>query len=353
MSELTPAFWKWFEGSQVVDRHGQPRVVWHGSHFAKWSRFHKFKTPSYFADRREYAEQFANEPAEEHLYPCYLSIKNPCDLTPFGARSITILDFFDILYARGVRVPEGADRQASERLGHKIQPVWAFIIDIMRRTEVLPQMDIVRLIRDAGYDGIVMIEKTRRKYGKGDGIEKTRAWVAFEPSQIKLADGGNDGSFDANDPDIRSNPMTLRLYHVTLAENLPKIQKQGIKPQKKSLWTGSLGQKLSKEGAIYAFDVFDDAARWAFKTEFDTQKPVAILEFEPHPTSWIQDQHWQGQMGKGWWLMSYRPVKPAEIKYVIELDDKIRKALVKTLGADTQVMPDGKIVPFAGKSNLW
>jgi hypothetical protein len=46
-----------------------------------------------------------------------------------------------------------------------------------------------------GYDGIIA-------YDPDDG--RPTEYVAYRPEQIKLAEG-NDGSFDADDPDVRSN----------------------------------------------------------------------------------------------------------------------------------------------------
>ena len=47
---FTPAFWKWFGTSKVVDKHGQPLLVYHGARHDS-----PLSAPAWFTDNREEA----------------------------------------------------------------------------------------------------------------------------------------------------------------------------------------------------------------------------------------------------------------------------------------------------------
>jgi hypothetical protein len=68
------------------------------------------------------------------------------------------------------------------------------------------------------------------------------------------------------------------LYHVTPTSNILPIKRKGIVPQKKPRFHGRFGQDIRKhKGAVYAFNEFDDAARFAFRLNWDLKKPVSII----------------------------------------------------------------------------
>ncbi len=180
-----------------------------------------------------------------------------------------------------------------------------------------------------------------------------------------LEDMGGSGSFTATriqmhaEPcrheDKTSNPpKLLTLYHVTLEKNVPSIRKHGIRPQKKAMWVGAFGQRLAPKDAIFAFDNFDDAGRWAFKTQYDMGQPAVVLEFKDDSPLWQPDPHWQGGLSKGQWLTRREwaqgypaVVGPEQIHGIVTLDSKISHALVKTLGEPKQVNKFGKIVAWS------
>ncbi len=61
--------------------------------------------------------------------------------------------------------------------------------------------DFVKEIDRGGYDGIIIKRDLRAKAWEA----KADQFVVFKPTQIKSATG-NDGTWDSDDPDIRSNP---------------------------------------------------------------------------------------------------------------------------------------------------
>lgn len=128
----TPAFKRWFGDSKVVDKDGNPVVVYHGTD----SKFKKFNTEegAFFFGGWE-AESFAKTYGK-NVVPAYVRITNP-----FKA-------------------------SFEEFISYDIDD-----------------------LKSKGYDGVVYEEKV-----EGMPDEITQQWVAFEPNQVKSAIG-NKGTF--------------------------------------------------------------------------------------------------------------------------------------------------------------
>lgn len=203
MAKFNAAFWKWFGDSKVVDSHGQPLVVYHGTtgpqDFFKFQKMRHPKTdPGYFGEGfyfttdPEYAEMYAGSWGygryAEHgrIMPVYLSIKNPLFI-PWNSK--------------------------------------------VRKITEDPKSFTARLILE-NFDG-VQIEKDP-KYGKW------YEWMALYPEQIKSAIG-NDGTWDAEDPDIRSNPAK-RVGPAEVAEALVRADDPNHDPG----WVGVLINQVLK-----------------------------------------------------------------------------------------------------------
>lgn len=72
------------------------------------------------------------------------------------------------------------------------------------------------------------------------------------------------------------------LYHVTSPKNVPKILKEGIKPNAgKGFTKGQLGQTLSEKDTVYAFDNYNDALRWQTKMNYDATDPKKASQIVP------------------------------------------------------------------------
>ena len=179
-SPKTPEFKKWFGNSKVVDRDGNPLVVYHGSG-ADITRFDTdrgadttgnvtavwgvFFTPSP-GEASNYATMFHKE--GQNVLPAYLSIQNPREM------SRVEWDRHATVVYRGERTQEEA--LADER-AFKAQ------------------------LQAEGFDGVHIT--TIRGFND--------EWVAFEPTQIKSATG-NSGAFDAAIPDIQLSPKHAAMY---------------------------------------------------------------------------------------------------------------------------------------------
>jgi hypothetical protein len=178
----TPAFKKWFgdwenapeNASKVVDENGEPLVVYHGTSNGKFYEFSKKKLGQnfdvstlgfYFTNGLEpnikkgifygsTAGEYSrlNPNGTPSIFEVFLNVKNPININA------------DDWYS-----PNNAiDKQRSELTREK----------------------------EYGYDGIISKALNTEEFGKEIIV------VAFEPNQIKLADGTNT-TFDPNNEDIR------------------------------------------------------------------------------------------------------------------------------------------------------
>lgn len=166
------AFKRWFRKSKVVDAGGEPLVVYHGTgeDFTEFGQPGEFEArhPSsnlgiFFSESAEIAAAFA--PEDGVVMPVYLSIQKP-----FGMKWAEFRDEF---------VQQDQDDFAVADKANDF---------------------VARLIYKK-FDGIFIEGSSRAKAYEA----KANQWVVFDPKQIKSATG-NDGTWDADDADIRSNP---------------------------------------------------------------------------------------------------------------------------------------------------
>ncbi|WP_413734257.1 LPD38 domain-containing protein [Shewanella sp. BJSY2023SW005] len=164
----TPAFKRWFGDSKVVDENGDPLVVYHGTG-ADFSTFSLDKAGSgtdtgmlgkgfYFSTDPNYASQYARRGESPNVMPVYVSLKKP--LVTNNLRDLPA-------------IPEPQT------------------IEEMAIADVLYSQQMRDTLMSQGYDGVI--------YETPNG---TKEIVAFEPTQIKSANG-NNGQFDPENPDIR------------------------------------------------------------------------------------------------------------------------------------------------------
>lgn len=201
--EHAKAFVEWFGDSKVVDKNGEPLVVYHGTS----ADFDEFDTAggndlgSHFGSIRQSDD--LNKTEGGRTIPVYLSIKNPLrlpDLERWNDESM-----LPNLKEHGIDVEipkrEYVSADMATNYMHNIK---------MKRKAIAAALD------KAGYDGIVYsntFEGGGEKL-KGDAAD---SYIVFSPRQIKSATG-NRGTFDP-----ASNKITESIadqYGLTASERL-------------------------------------------------------------------------------------------------------------------------------------
>lgn len=195
----TDEFRRWFGQSQVVDAHGRPAVVYHGT--TPWTRadgsqlgdieqFDRLASVN-IVKRRPSVDTlgswFSSEPGATGagmyagttgaIYPVYLSITKPWQVTFAGM--VRIGHRLAGTDPETVTKAPGVYETAAFRFGQ-------------------PQVDALRTwLATMGYDGIQIRHDERN--GQRCEFAGQQAWVALEPTQIKSAIA-NMGAYDPLDP---------------------------------------------------------------------------------------------------------------------------------------------------------
>lgn len=247
----TDAFKKWFGDSKVVDENGNPLVVYHGTS-ADFSKFDLnklgdntriesgelgffFSSKSYLAN--SYSEIAANGgwanklgKGSPSVYPVYLSIKKP---KKYDSASLFYKD--------------------ADKYKGKLNE-W--------RNELISQ----------GYDGVIV----------RDDFEEV---IAFSPEQIKSATG-NQGTFDANNPDIRMsaarNSIPLYKENQSIPETIKQVAKEpnvAIQSAKELLTAGKPQNEVLESIVTNLFDSDNTLEQIARRTGTDGVKSKEAKQF--------------------------------------------------------------------------
>ena len=193
----TTNFKNWFgdwkndpeNASKVVDKNGEPMVVWHGRS-AEFNTFEKKEGVRFimgledkvkaegffFSPNKGLAEEFASNSSRHrggkaNVIPCFLNIRKPMDLTK-----------------------EDYDRIYEDVTG------WDYIVGMDTQDNLWGTMDeegMADKIKGKGYDGVIFVEEV------DDSYEPTKiSYCALDANQIKSAEN-NNGDFSADNNDIR------------------------------------------------------------------------------------------------------------------------------------------------------
>lgn len=202
--KFNAVFWKWFGDSFVVDSRREPLVVYHGTD----KKFNEFKNKGgsiatflgdekvkrsgfFFTPKRAAAKLFAGK--NGYVMKCYLSIQKPADFT------ITDLRIDNALEKQGINLRWLNDTG-----------------DMWEKFDGDDGETFVAALQRAGYDGAIINEYMVEMNGN------VKVYIAFNPAQIKSAEN-NDGTWDSDDPDIRSNPPLSKL-EVEAAKILKRLK---------------------------------------------------------------------------------------------------------------------------------
>ena len=188
-----PNFRRWFGRSKVVDKSGNPLVVYHGTVHDNFNIFDPTRSRSegviYFAENPGYTKHFSVEKSDvgynnPRTYPCYLKVENPLDMVKYG--NVQRVHSFWVKALEKVGLEFSEEEKRSSYMYYKTQ-FWGFI----------HSGTVIKKIREK-FDGIRMKENFMPEQ------RTTAAWVVFEPTQIKSAIG-NRGTYDPQNPDIRES----------------------------------------------------------------------------------------------------------------------------------------------------
>lgn len=193
----TTNFKNWFgdwenepeNASKVVDKNGEPMVVWHGRS-AEFNTFEKKEGVRFimgledkvkaegffFSPDKGLAEEFASNSSRHrggkaNVVPCFLNIRRPMDLTG---------EDYDRIYedVTGWEYMVGMDTQDN---------LWG----------IMDEEGMADKIKEKGYDGAIFVEEV------DDSYEPTKiSYCAMDANQIKSAEN-NNGDFSADNNDIR------------------------------------------------------------------------------------------------------------------------------------------------------
>lgn len=182
--DFSPEFKRWFGQSKVVDKNGQPMIMYHGTrseiNFDFMKEFTHFGTVDAANERIGLLYD-----GTSHMYPVYLSIQHPLQVEDnWGDSVIGIV--FSIL-----ETLEVIDPTVEKLIHHEI-----FDTDTKFSEEEKSKIVDIEIASGDKSDGISKLQRTvklMRKHIKYDGLcyynyyegSGELSWIIFDPSQCK------------------------------------------------------------------------------------------------------------------------------------------------------------------------
>lgn len=174
-------FKRWFGNSKVVDKKGNPLVVYHGT-----------ITPGFTFFRKE--SHFGSQAAALHR---------------LGQAEIDAENKFDS--------EEEIEKYLAKRRD-ALYPVYLSIQNPKRVQDVMTPEDwhyVAAQAKKEGHDGLVYENE----------VEGGKSWVIFEPTQVKSA--SDHGGFDPNNKSINASELSLAIRAEQLARRIEKVLASG------------------------------------------------------------------------------------------------------------------------------
>ena len=180
----TDAFKKWFGDSKVVDGNGKPMTLYHGTDAEAFNEFDASDFGSWFGEQESTAETYQEKGGEAggtpRIYEVFLKIEKPL----YVPDNIDMSDDHSVRDILKAINDYNGTKFTAKQIG--MSPSYEGVV-----AETVGLNDrFTQAARDAGFDGINALE------------QGASTWSVFEPNQIKSATG-NNGNFDATNPDIR------------------------------------------------------------------------------------------------------------------------------------------------------
>lgn len=222
-------FRSWFGNSVVVDEHGAPRVMYHGTVFS-WLDWEGNETPhepnprhdgatGLHVGTRTQSSTFSVNPyfpidSYDHgparAYPLYVSIQNPVRLTDHGGWTLNDWVRSDLVRRR-ITSQEVADVAAETQFDPDGQGFVEILqalgydgVEYLNRYEMgIPRKEVYERLN---VNNMYAAEEITHRLSDREFLslfpEAEISYIVFEPSQVKSAIG-NNGAFNPNDPDLR------------------------------------------------------------------------------------------------------------------------------------------------------
>lgn len=134
--------------------------------------------------------------------------------------------------------------------------------------------------------------------------------------------------------------MGKAYYHVTFVATLSKIRRDGIVPGKRRNWNNAFGSKLGSTKNVYVFSDPVSAARWAFKMEWEFEKPAVIIVLKDiDPASLVDDtgaEPHQFVDGEQTWKCTADTIPASCIDRVVPMSQDIARAVVKFTNGESK-----------------
>lgn len=219
------AFRKWFGDSKVVDAQGRPLVMYHGSSRIVLNNYDAKKANStdaiddidafkvglsgaiYVAYDPQYAENYTNIQNPQNggrIYAVYVKAENPFEYY----NDAHLEKVQAALQRRGLFGKSANSNYVSETEWKALQ----------RGSFSVLEREVVRdAIKEAGFDSYYVLEPDGVTDPETGDTIPARSLAVFEPTQIKSATG-NNGNFDATNPDIRFSRAKPKPTGLTLDE---------------------------------------------------------------------------------------------------------------------------------------
>lgn len=203
MTVGSAAFRRWFGRSAVVDDHGRPLVVYHGT----TARFDSFRPHErkgeqlgfgiHFAEGMAMAALYAHDKniarkgSEPRVIGVYLSVQRPLisdQIVRDGSPEFALAKKL-----AGAKMPKLTDVDGT-------RVAW-----LQNSIDATAGARASKLIQEAGYDGVRYAAQVLGRGAYGSTlIAESAAWIVFSPTQIKSA-SSNRGTYDPMDAVI-DNP---------------------------------------------------------------------------------------------------------------------------------------------------
>lgn len=240
---MNSAFWRWFGNSKVVNPDGSPKIVFHGTSDARGL----FETTKLVQIKRGYSKLVYVEPNDPDAQgPGFRERWKSVDSLLAGRPVFFATDSYQMADSY-TDFQRAADREYAEP---SVVPLYLSIQNpLIVDAQGQSWRKVIKRLQEAsalGYDGVIFLNvvdylhvasvRPRQKPRPGT------VYAFFSPTQAKSAlmgplisresgeairgSGPNDGTWDADDPDLRSNPVPLLLLAKKGAHS---IAKSGVK----------------------------------------------------------------------------------------------------------------------------